>query len=157
MDCEINKIPREEIINISRKDENVEDKLEMKHKDPEGKDSSSELYGVVFINKMNLKRHLQCQHVPGKIDRRRKGNIRKQKCVCDDCGKEFSTMSNLELHKRRFHSEEKPYRCDECEQTFKEKVQMESHMVELHGKPNPCLCPECGKRFIKNRSHQQHL
>jgi KRAB domain-containing zinc finger protein len=71
--------------------------------------------------------------------------------MCDDCGKELSTMSTLELHKHRFHSEEKPYRCDECEQTLKEKVQMESHMVELHGKPNPRLRPECGKRFINAR------
>jgi hypothetical protein len=49
VDCEINKIPREEITNISRKDENVEDKLEMKHKDPEGKHSSCELCGVVLL------------------------------------------------------------------------------------------------------------
>ena len=186
-ESEVNEFLKKEIEDFKAVDvklENVDENIERKHlfteqfQNPDTKrqkvestkvkDIPCELCGDLFAYRKNLNKHLKRQHVPGKVDRRRKGyrnqkekpivNPEKgQSCICDYCGKEFGSKSSLGLHKRLVHDGLKPYSCDECEQTFRAKVQMQDHQVKTHGKPCPYLCPECGKSFLRQRALRQHV
>eukprot|EP00092_Neocalanus_flemingeri_P035368 GFUD01038481.1.p1 GENE.GFUD01038481.1~~GFUD01038481.1.p1 ORF type:complete len:431 (-),score=94.49 GFUD01038481.1:84-1376(-) len=129
-----------------------------------------EICGKLFGLSKDLDLHLIRHHVPkpDKVDKRKRG-YRKQKqtcitnavenqtCVCDDCGKEFSSKSCLGLHQRIIHKGEKPYVCDECEQTFREKSLLKAHKVKEHGEPFPHLCPECGQGCMSAADVRRHI
>ena len=41
--------------------------------------------------------------------------------MCDNCGKYFSTLSNIKDHKKQCH------RCDNCDKYFKTLTQLRKH------------------------------
>ncbi|XP_054832563.1 zinc finger protein with KRAB and SCAN domains 7-like [Eublepharis macularius] len=79
--------------------------------------------------------------IPEKID---KG---KEKTQCPECGKNFSSKSNLNTH-WKIHTGEKPFKCLECGKSFCQKEKLIRH-ERIHTGEKPYGCLECGKSFIQ--------
>ncbi|XP_042311492.1 zinc finger protein 436-like [Sceloporus undulatus] len=73
--------------------------------------------------------------------------IRKErnKCLCLACGRSFSCISGLNLHKR-IHEGEKCFKCGECGKTFCFRKCLISHQ-KVHTGEKQFKCSECGKSF----------
>ncbi|XP_021961384.1 zinc finger protein 83 [Folsomia candida] len=66
---------------------------------------------------------------------------------CDQCEKQFSAKSNLNLHKRIHTSNPKWYKCDECGQAFSHKHHLTRHQKTVHRKLKDIACLQCPKMF----------
>ncbi|XP_035713436.1 zinc finger protein 525-like [Folsomia candida] len=53
---------------------------------------------------------------------------------CDQCGKQFSLKSNLNLHKLIHTSNSKPFKCDHCDKAFTSKQNLSIHKKTVHRK-----------------------
>ncbi|VDI59084.1 Hypothetical predicted protein, partial [Mytilus galloprovincialis] len=80
-------------------------------------------------------------------------------CVCDTCGKSYSTKSNLKVHMRIHTSTgEKPYKCDKCGKSyrFKSARYLASH-IKIHTSERPYKCNVCHRRFSGRGPLRNHL
>ncbi|XP_061444889.1 zinc finger protein 696-like isoform X2 [Rhineura floridana] len=94
--------------------------------------------------------------------------------ACEECGKRFRILVNLERHQQR-HAVEKPHQCHDCGRRFRWGCHLERHRrsrrcVECGGglatpppppspppEPDrPYSCGECGRRFTQRSALSKH-
>eukprot|EP00475_Leptophrys_vorax_P039845 TRINITY_DN7280_c0_g2_i1.p1 TRINITY_DN7280_c0_g2~~TRINITY_DN7280_c0_g2_i1.p1 ORF type:complete len:467 (-),score=70.72 TRINITY_DN7280_c0_g2_i1:30-1430(-) len=75
---------------------------------------------------------------------------------CDNCGKIFSSRSNMVAHSK-IHTGERPYVCTEldCGRNFVKKSNLTRHML-IHTGDKPFECADCGKKFRQRRNLSRH-
>ncbi|XP_056261617.1 GDNF-inducible zinc finger protein 1 [Seriola aureovittata] len=65
---------------------------------------------------------------------------------CETCLQTFANRSNLKIHEKHVHSNERLFACDFCTKTFKRKKDVVRHQRQVHERNNlRHVCSDCGK------------
>lgn len=69
---------------------------------------------------------------------------------CDQCPSAFTTGTELKIHIKNVHCEERPFKCDHkgCDSAFKQKENLKEHMLRHTQKKN-FVCVVCDKGLLK--------
>ncbi|KYM95201.1 Zinc finger protein Xfin, partial [Cyphomyrmex costatus] len=88
-----------------------------------------------LVTKQNLDQHVLTQHE------------KKEKSVCEQCGKTFFENYDLRKHMRS-HTGDKPYNCMVCGRAFARHCNLSQHLL-LHTGKRIYACDVCGKTFAQ--------
>ncbi|XP_029966031.1 GDNF-inducible zinc finger protein 1 isoform X2 [Salarias fasciatus] len=64
---------------------------------------------------------------------------------CETCSQTFANHSNLKIHEKHVHSNERQFTCSICTKTFKRKKDVVRHQKQVHERNLQHICPICGK------------
>lgn len=76
--------------------------------------------------------------------------------VCDLCGKDYYTITQMRSHIYLTHCTEFHFECTECPRKFKTKAYLDRHKENVHNKNLRYPCLYCGKLFKKNFQLKSH-
>ncbi|XP_050438561.1 zinc finger protein 300-like isoform X2 [Adelges cooleyi] len=76
--------------------------------------------------------------------------------VCDICNKRFAQKSQLDVHVKAVHYNERPYSCVLCKKSFKTKGSHDAHMI-VHTDTRNYQCPHCDKKCRKRYDLTLHI
>ena len=76
--------------------------------------------------------------------------------ICPECGKRYSTASNLARHRQTHRSvnDKKARKCPHCDKVY---VSMPAYSMHVRTHNQGCECPYCGKRFSRPWLLQGHI
>lgn len=76
--------------------------------------------------------------------------------ICPECGKRYSTSSNLARHRQthRSMSDKKARKCPHCDKVY---VSMPAYSMHVRTHGQGCQCPFCGKCFSRPWLLQGHI
>lgn len=76
--------------------------------------------------------------------------------ACADCGKRYSTSSNLARHRQTHRSvcDKKARKCPHCDKVY---VSMPAYSMHVRTHNQGCECPHCGKKFSRPWLLQGHI
>jgi len=75
---------------------------------------------------------------------------------CADCGRKFARSDYVTEHRRRFHSNERPFLCGECGRSFVGAGKLGDHL-RTHSDERRYLCDLCGKLFRRSSGRNEHI
>ncbi|XP_013109930.2 zinc finger protein 182 [Stomoxys calcitrans] len=107
-----------------------------------------------YSDKYKLMAHIKNKHGPGSVPKKPK-RPRKQ-YLCTLCGLTCTNKSNLEIHYRRKHTGEKPFKCDFCERCFTRAYEVKLHH-RTHTGEAPYKCSICEKAFKRSNKLKIHM
>lgn len=70
---------------------------------------------------------------------------------CDQCPSAFTTGTELKIHIKNVHCDERPFRCEHkgCDSAFKQKENLKEHMLRHTQKKNyVCVVCDKGEKFL---------
>ncbi|GFR86526.1 transcriptional repressor scratch 1 [Elysia marginata] len=75
---------------------------------------------------------------------------------CSECGKRYSTSSNLARHRQTHRSvcDKKARKCPHCDKVY---VSMPAYSMHVRTHNQGCQCPHCGKKFSRPWLLQGHI
>eukprot|EP00469_Lotharella_globosa_P009170 CAMPEP_0167779780 /NCGR_PEP_ID=MMETSP0111_2-20121227/4992_1 /TAXON_ID=91324 /ORGANISM="Lotharella globosa, Strain CCCM811" /LENGTH=569 /DNA_ID=CAMNT_0007670219 /DNA_START=63 /DNA_END=1772 /DNA_ORIENTATION=+ len=85
-----------------------------------------------------------------------KTSRRKAKVQCDQCGKWYAQMGNLNRHIMGIHERKKPFKCTQCPKSFNQMAHLNKH-YRVHTGEKPYACEICHKSFSQKCSLNTHV
>ena len=132
--------------------------------------NNCDICGKFFVSKGNLMHHIKKLHENGKARQKCETcgievfNIRshwrihrqRDRPTCDVCGKDFSCIGNLEIHKKQKHSNNlQTFSCDKCDKTFVVARRLKRHIEHYHSDIKE-KCKICKKEFKHLKMHMKN-
>lgn len=75
--------------------------------------------------------------------------------VCDQCSKQFRTVSQLKVHVVSVHENVRKYGCEYCGHAFACSSNLAQH-IRIHTGEKPYVCELCGNRYAQSASLYSH-
>jgi KRAB domain-containing zinc finger protein len=122
--------------------------------------NGNQKFKVHLQSHTNNPRPFQCDLCPKSYPR--KGQIMVHLAIhsklvlkCDECDYSTKRKDALNVHKKRMHSNAKPFSCEICEKKFKAKAHVQVHQ-SVHTTTKNFECKICGKMFGTQSNLKQH-
>lgn len=76
---------------------------------------------------------------------------------CMVCLRTFSSIGNLNRHKRTVHLRKRRFNCDTCNTFWPDKFELRRHVRNVHSGLRPYLCTRCPCSFKQQAHLTRHL